>query len=232
MTALASSRVLARCVAALLVARCGGVVDDRHTSGGATRSGGGSRALTKRRAMPRGSWMSSGPAARRKRSDPGGIRRCRREHSTMNIPAKAAPREAPKLPSIRVDETRWPLILVTFTGVATDDEFTAYLEEHARLVCRREKKVMVIDAMRAGTTQPTQRKQQAEWQRQHEKALAAYSLGTAFAIGSAIVRGALTAILWVQPLPNPHFVAASLADAERWAAARLLDAGLRAPVTG
>jgi hypothetical protein len=42
MTTLSSSRVLAPCVAALLVASCGGVVDDRHTSGGATGSGGSS----------------------------------------------------------------------------------------------------------------------------------------------------------------------------------------------
>lgn len=149
----------------------------------------------------------------------------------MMFPAKAAPlRVASPLPSIRIDESRRPLIIVTFTGVSTDEEFTAYLENQTRLLRRREKNVIVIDAMRAGAMQPTQRKRQAEWQRQHEEALAAYCLGTSFAIGSAIVRGALTAILWVQPLPHPHFVAASLADAERWAVAQLLAAGLRAPV--
>jgi hypothetical protein len=149
---------------------------------------------------------------------------------TMLFPAKAAPRAALPPPSIRVDESRRPLILVTFTGVVTDDEFTAYLEAQTRVVLRPEKNVMVIDAMRAGATPPTQRKRQAEWQRQHERALAANSLGTAFAMGSAVVRGVLTAILWVQPLPHPHFVAASLADAERWAMAQILAAGLRAPV--
>lgn len=148
----------------------------------------------------------------------------------MMFPSKTAPRDAPKLSSIRIDETRLPLVLVTFSGVVTDEEFTAYLEEQTRIVCRREKRVVVIDAMRAGETRPTQRKQQADWQRQHREALALYSLGTSFAIDSAVIRGALTAILWVQPLPHPHFVATSLADAERWAVAQLLAAGLPAPV--
>ena len=83
--------------------------------------------------------------------------------------------------------------------------------------------------MRAGGTPPTQRKRQAEWQREHERAIREYSLGTAFAISSALVRGDLTAIFWVQPLPNPYFIAVSLAEAERWALAQLAAAGLRAP---
>jgi hypothetical protein len=42
-------------------------------------------------------------------------------------------------------------------------------------------------------------------------------------------RPAITAILWAPPLPHPHLVAASAADAERWAVAQLVGAGLRAP---
>lgn len=134
--------------------------------------------------------------------------------------------------SIQIDESRKPLLVVTFTGVPTEEDFTDYLERQTRVVLRREKNVTLIDAMGVKTVLPSQRKRQAEWQRQHEHLLRTYSLGTSFAISSPVVRGFLTAILWVQPLPHPHHVAASRADAEIWAVAQLQAAGLRTPAPG
>ena len=133
------------------------------------------------------------------------------------------------IPHVHVDEPRRPLLVVTFTGVATDEEFQAYLEAQTRAVLRRQLSVTLVDAMNAGPLGPIHRKQQAEWQQKHAAILKEYSLGTAFAISSPIVRGFLTAILWIQPLPHPHHVAASRADAERWALGRLHAAGLSAP---
>lgn len=45
----------------------------------------------------------------------------------------------------------------------------------------------------------------------------AYSAGSAFAIDSPLVRGGLTAIAWLQSLPSPFIVVATLAEAEGWA---------------
>ncbi len=132
-------------------------------------------------------------------------------------------------PTVHVDESRRPLIVITFTGVPTDEDFTAYLETQTRVVLRRERNMVLIDAMGVQSVLPSQRRQQAEWQLRHKEALRLYTIGTAFAIRSSVVRGFLTAILWVQPLPHPHHVAASRADAERWAIAQLLAAGLSVP---
>lgn len=145
----------------------------------------------------------------------------------MSVVMKPSPLSG--IAHIQVDETRRPLLVVTFTGVATDEEFNAYLDAQTRVVRRRQLTVTLIDAMNAGQLLPSHRKQQAEWQRQHTDILKEYSLGTAFAISSPIVRGFLTAILWVQPLPHPHHITASRADAECWALARLHAAGLSAP---
>ena len=38
----------------------------------------------------------------------------------------------------------------------------------------------------------------------------------AFVIDSPIVRGALTAILWIQPLPYEHRIVGTRADANAW----------------
>lgn len=51
-------------------------------------------------------------------------------------------------------------------------------------------------------------------------------------IDSPIVRGALTAILWLSPLPQPHLVTASMAEAERWTLDKLRRAPAGASLPG
>ena len=49
----------------------------------------------------------------------------------------------------------------------------------------------------------------------HDKS-AAYCAGYAFVIDSAVVRGILTAILWLAPMPAPHVVVSTVEEGERW----------------
>ncbi len=134
-------------------------------------------------------------------------------------------------PAIEIDESRRPLVVVTFRGTARDDELDAYLETMTRILLRGEPVATVLDATRSGITPPLQRRRQAEWQRQHADLLRRHAIGAAFAINSSAVRGVLNAILWLAPLPHPYHVAATLADAERWAVARLRAAGVALPET-
>jgi hypothetical protein len=146
----------------------------------------------------------------------------------MHAPLPKTPRDA----AIDTDESRWPLVVITFRGVPTDEEFEAYLEGQTRIVQRRERFASLVDARQAGQMPPVQRRIQAEWMQQHHDALRSFALGVSFAIESPIVRGVLTAILWLAPLPQPYYIAATMEDAERWAVGRLRAAGLAAPVSG
>lgn len=56
--------------------------------------------------------------------------------------------------------------------------------------------------------------------------LARQCVGAAFVITSPTVRGGLTAILWVAPLPHPHVIVRTVAEAEAWCRERVIDAGL------
>lgn len=123
--------------------------------------------------------------------------------------------------SIKFDHSDFPLVRVTFVGDATNEEFAAYLAEMGQLFLRRKPNATVLDAREAGMTPATQRRMQAEWIREHEDDLRRFSRGTAFVISSPVIRGALTAILWLQPMPQPHVVVATVAEAEAWAKARL-----------
>jgi hypothetical protein len=131
---------------------------------------------------------------------------------------------------IIVDDSRRPIVTVRFIGSVTDEEFHAYLREmEERVLGRKQPYVSIYDATLAVPTPATQRKMQAEWLRQHRDILVRCSLGVAFVIRSPLVRGVLTAILWMQPLEWPHVVVPTVADAEAWVRARLREAGLSPP---
>lgn len=132
-------------------------------------------------------------------------------------------------PHVLVDESRFPLVVVTFREVADDREFDAYLDRMSALVRRQKKNVVILDASEAGAAPASQRKKQADWITQNSELLRAHSLGTAFVISSPLVRGMLTAIFWLQPMPNPHAVVGTYAEAERWAIEQLARVGLTAP---
>lgn len=130
--------------------------------------------------------------------------------------------------AIAIDSARWPLVSIRMVGAADDATFGGYLAEYDGLLERKERYAIVIDALEAAPPSARQRSLQAAWMKDRQKKLAERCVGGGFAIGSPLVRGALTAILWVQPLPFPHSVHGSVRDAERWVRERLTEKGLRA----
>ncbi len=131
---------------------------------------------------------------------------------------------------IEIDEKRFPLVLVTFEGSVPNDQFEQYLRGMDRMLSRRQPNVTILDATRSDRSPAVQRKMQADWIKTNREALEQYSCGTAFVISSPLVRGVLTAILWMQPLPQGYTVVATLAEAEDWAVGRLRQRGVEAPV--
>jgi hypothetical protein len=129
----------------------------------------------------------------------------------------------------RIDESRHPLVLVTFDGALSEPEFDDYLRSMSRFIDRRTKNVTILDARKAKSPTATQRAKQAAWLKTNRVALQEYSCGSVFVIDSALVRGGLTAILWIAPMPVAHAVVATLEEAERWAFARLRAAGVSPP---
>ena len=131
--------------------------------------------------------------------------------------------------NIAIDERGWPLVVIAFRGPVTDAEFDGYLSGQSARLRRREKLAVVIDAIQAGETPAKQRKKQAEWQREHHDELEHYMAGMAFAIASPMIRGILTAIFWMQPLPCPHHVSPTFDGAVSWARGQLHRAGVELP---
>lgn len=125
---------------------------------------------------------------------------------------------------ISVDRTRWPLVAIRFVGTVDDATFKRYLSEYDVLLEQNKRYGILLDALDADAPTAKQRSLQATWMKEREARLRERCVGGAFAIGSPIIRGALTAILWLQPLPFPHAVFGTTSEAERWVRTRLRDA--------
>ena len=130
---------------------------------------------------------------------------------------------------IRLDLNQLPLVTVRWEGVCTDEEVVAYLTEMTALVKRADRRALIFDARLAALPSATQRNMQGKWLKEHQLRIRANTVGTAFVIESAVVRGGLTAVFWMQGLGSEHLVCATFGEALAWSEARLAQAGLPVP---
>jgi hypothetical protein len=80
---------------------------------------------------------------------------------------------------------------------------------------------VVIDATRWLRSNAVQRKLHADWMAKNEEMMRTRTAGIAFAVDNALVRGGLTAVLWLSPLPCPHTVVKTAGETMKWARAQL-----------
>lgn len=113
------------------------------------------------------------------------------------------------------------VLMVTFYGQAADEQYKAHLDTMDAVLERNSRQLgkrwgVIIDATRWLRSNANQRKMHADWMKKHEQMMRQRSAGVAFAIDNAFVRGGLTAVLWLAPLPCPHTIVPDLAEALAW----------------
>ena len=123
------------------------------------------------------------------------------------------------------------LVVVTWSGQATDADFESFFADQRALLARRMPYVQIADASRAQVMSSTQRRLMAQFSTETSDAAARLCKGTAVVISSTLVRGAMTAVSWLVKFPYPIAIVGTFDEAmrqtERWAA----DAGLAIPRT-
>jgi len=122
---------------------------------------------------------------------------------------------------IKVDETHWPLAVFTFGGQVTAEELEAYLKASERMLKRNEQYIGLVLTEKMSPLELPLMRRQAAWIKEHHAQLRDQSLGVALVIPSAMLRGVLKAILWLQPMPQPHSVTSTTEEALAWIRARL-----------
>ena len=127
-----------------------------------------------------------------------------------------APREFGK---IRVAKSDWPIVLIEFPEKrVTDADLQAvlgYIESLLNEAVKNKEKVFVITDLTVmrEITPPSQRQFTAEWIKRTASLNRAASVGGATVTPSAILRGIITAVYWLQPSPSPTFPVATRHDA-------------------
>lgn len=110
---------------------------------------------------------------------------------------------------------------VSWIGVPEDDELRGLfrtIEAHARRVPRY---AILYDFRRAELPSAARRRLLATLTRETPPDVRSNCAGVAFVIASAAIRGALTVVLWFQPMTLDHAVFDSVEEAEHWLVERL-----------
>jgi hypothetical protein len=117
-----------------------------------------------------------------------------------------------------VDRDTLPLLRLRYVGDYSDAELSEFLHKLDAVLELPGRKVCLFDLREATTGSATQRQLQGGWIVKQEKLLAREFAAAAIVTDSAIIRGAVTAIFWIRPLPFPTKVTATVRSAEEWLA--------------
>ena len=123
------------------------------------------------------------------------------------------------------------MIVVTFEGSTTDAEFTRFLQRldgtTQRSFRQNTRVAFVMDTRKGHVVSAAQRRALGAWMIANDAASRATCAAFAFVIPSAIIRGALTAVLWIASMPAPHRVVPEIGEGLSYAREQL---GMATPV--
>lgn len=121
-----------------------------------------------------------------------------------------------------IDPTNFPMVSCVADGDITREQLEQHFKDYRSLLERNEPYTLIFDATTVGTVDVHTRKEYAEFLKVNEDDFRRLCRGTAFVIGSAMIRGALTAVLWlVGSMPFPYKIFSRRDEAEQWARQQL-----------
>jgi hypothetical protein len=115
---------------------------------------------------------------------------------------------------IEVDDSHWPLVVVTFASSTTDADWKEMFAHYERLYERRQPFHIDNDGISmTAAVSASQRRLIADGARAHAAMSRKWCLGGATVVANALTRGVVTAITWVAPPAYKLTIHASLAEA-------------------
>ena len=131
---------------------------------------------------------------------------------------------------IEIEETQWPMVTVTFSGKVTAAEMAEYLTAMERYHRSDDRYIGLVSIRDLKPPDASIIRIQADWVKKHEAQLRKQSLGVALVLPSLWMVGMVRAVLWIQPMPQPYFICASVDEAMPWLQERLRLAGINTSV--
>jgi hypothetical protein len=135
-----------------------------------------------------------------------------------------------RAPRIVVDRSRFPLVIQSMFADFGEADVDHMFAEYEELLRRAEPYVIIVDLHPKATIPGAAERQRiARWWLPRRELVNALNVCTVTVMPSELMRGALTAILWLVQPSNPYKVAANMRDGVELAIGVLREAGL--PVT-
>ncbi|WP_434386007.1 hypothetical protein [Melittangium boletus] len=124
--------------------------------------------------------------------------------------------------TVTFDDSLHPLLLIRYDGRASIAHMHEVFAQRSRYLARGERHVLIHDMRRASVTcSSEQRRLQTDWLRANDAQLRACMMGVVFVTDSAALRLLLSIMHHVQPMPMPHVLLPTLADAVDWSTDQL-----------
>lgn len=110
-----------------------------------------------------------------------------------------------------------PIVTVTPPPALTDEALKSILQSLEDCLARGSPYVLIFDLSNSGVPNAVQRATLAAHIRKNKPRSRLWVRGVAVVASSPLVRGMLTAILWLEPLGVTHEVFATIIEARSWA---------------
>jgi hypothetical protein len=120
-----------------------------------------------------------------------------------------------------MDESSFPLVVAVFRGPVQLDACDAFLGRLDSFCKERRHFSTIVDMSHGSAPSASERKYIAAGITSRRVALGRHCDGSAFVITNPLLRGAMTAILWVQPLPYPYEIFTTMEAARSYCAGLL-----------
>ena len=130
----------------------------------------------------------------------------------------------------RFDDTHWPLIDLRLTGIDEGSDIEIMLAGLSRRL-RRGRCALLFDTTEVVPPTLSQAQEnvrlEGQWLRANQELVRSNLVAVAFVIPGSAVRFALSGVLLIAPLPAPHIVASSEAEARAYCLEALRKDSLR-----
>ncbi len=127
---------------------------------------------------------------------------------------------------------RWPLVLLAYTGRASNEQWTEHLHEvEDKVLRRRQPFAQVIDQRHGEMPDVVQRSLVADHQQRMAEVYEKCCIGEAY-VGDQHMRAAMRRVFWQAKPPYPYEFFETLGEGMEWARGRLRQAGIATPTPG
>lgn len=135
---------------------------------------------------------------------------------------------------IEIDERQWPLVVFTFSGRVTAGEHDDYFARHEHLLAAEKPYVGLVLVHDLMPWEGAAIRREVVWMRENKHRVRRLCRGMALVLPSLWLKGLLRAVVWLEPIPHPHIVCATVEEAMVWLGERLraLDANVTAEPMG